>query len=76
MYFFMTVIRRGKKRSLQYSRLLDLHAYGRNAGIRTLDLTHPKGARYRAAPHPEVAYYHLAYMDYYTVEQHTLQDKE
>jgi hypothetical protein len=26
---------------------------GRNGEIRTLDLTHPKGARYRAAPRPE-----------------------
>ena len=42
------------KKEARISGLLQRLYNGRNAGIRTLDLTHPKGARYRAAPHPDV----------------------
>src|SRR5438445_11487190 len=45
--FFSSVI----KKDLQSERLKALRI-GRDAEIRTRDLTHPKGARYQAAPRP------------------------
>ena len=45
--------------------------FGRNSGIRTHDLTHPKGARYLAAPYPVNIYI----IKNYTIDPWRLQEK-
>ena len=49
LFYCVFSVESSKRKNAPEPKFLRISLYGRNSGIRTHDLTHPKGARYQTA---------------------------